>query len=221
MEGRTSNHLKAKPIPFRGASGLSDRSQVTMRCFAAIEVATPAIRRALESAQFALMRAFGSRDPVKWVPGHQFHFTLKFFGDIDQEESRRAVDALSRVAAETRPFTLEVAGLGAFPDTGRPSVLWSGLGKGQPELVALAGRVEAAMAQAGFPREVRSFKPHLTLGRVREGAHVPQAVVEALQSGRSYGSWQVERLVLMQSELLPAGPKYTLLYDVRLREENG
>lgn len=192
-----------------------------MRCFAAVEVAAPGVRRALESAQLALKRAFGPRDPVKWVPAHQFHFTLKFFGDIDPEAARRAADALGQVAAETRPFTLEVAGLGAFPPTGRPSVLWSGLGDGRANLVALAGQVEAAMARAGFPREARPFKPHLTLGRVREGSPVPPAVLEALKSERSYGAWQVERLVLMRSDLLPAGPKYTVLSEARLREEIG
>lgn len=173
----------------------------------------------MEAVQFTLKRAFGPRDPVKWVPAHQFHFTLKFFGDIAPEASRRAADTLAQVAAETGAFTLEVAGLGAFPDTGRPSVLWSGLGEGKADLMALAGRVEAAMAQAGFPREARRFKPHLTLGRVREGALVPPAVVEALQEVRPYGSWRVERLVLMRSDLLPAGPKYTVVHEARLREE--
>lgn len=175
----------------------------------------------MESVQFSLKRAFGPQDPVRWVPSHQFHFTLKFFGDIEESAAQRAADLLGGVAAQTQPFLLEVAGLGAFPAPGRPSVLWCGVGQGKEPLVALAARVEEAMAQAGFPREQRPFKPHLTLGRVREGAPVPPAVVEALQqTPSSYGAWRVERLVLMRSELLPAGPRYTELSEARLREEN-
>jgi 2'-5' RNA ligase len=193
----------------RGASRL-------LRCFAAVEVAAPAVRRALESAQFNLKRAFGPRDPVKWVPAHQFHFTLKFFGEIAAEEAQRAAEALLGVGAATAPFELEVAGLGAFPEPARPSVLWAGVGRGRERLVDLAGRVEEAMVRAGFPREKRPFRPHLTLGRVREGAAVPQAVVAALRGGGSFGAWRVERLVLMRSELLPAGPRYTVLQEAPL-----
>ncbi|MFZ5817840.1 MAG: RNA 2',3'-cyclic phosphodiesterase [Bacillota bacterium] len=191
------------------------------RCFAAVEVAAPAVRRALEAAQFTLKRAFGPRDPVRWVASHQFHFTLKFFGEIEQEAVERAAAALGRAAGQSAPFLLEVAGLGAFPSPARPSVLWCGVGQGRTDLIALAERVEAEMALAGFPREARPFKPHLTLGRLREGAVAPPAVGEALKEARSYGSWQVERLVLMRSELLPAGPRYSILSEARLREENG
>lgn len=193
-------------------------SDPSIRCFAAVEVAAPGVRRALELFQFNLKRAFGPRDPVRWVPAHQFHFTLKFFGEIEPDAARRAADGLARVAAQTPPFTLEVAGLGTFPGAGRPpSVIWAGLGQGKAELVALAGRVEEAMALIGFPREGRTFKPHLTLGRVREGARVVPAVTEALKSSQSYGAWRVERLVLMKSDLLPTGPRYSVLHEALLQ----
>lgn len=187
-----------------------------LRCFAAVEVPAPAVRRALESAQQGLRRAFGPGDPVKWVPSHQFHFTLKFFGEIPADRAHEAAAILQQVAAGTAPFHLEVTGLGAFPSVERPTVLWSGLGQGKAELVGLAERVESAMAAAGFPREPRPFKPHLTLGRVREGAKVPAAVAESLQAKGSYGGWRVERLVLMRSELLPAGPRYTVMAEAPL-----
>lgn len=191
-----------------------------LRCFAAVEVVVPGVTRALESAQFMLKRSFGPQDSVKWVPADQFHFTLKYFGDIEERVARQAAAVLVQIAAQTAPFTLEVVGLGAFPGTERPSVLWSGPGQGTPELVALANRVVEAMAQAGFAREAMPFKPHVTLGRVREGALVPPAVTEALKVGGSYGSWRVERLVLMKSEPTPAGPRYSVLYDAPLREGN-
>ncbi len=182
-----------------------------LRCFAAVEVPAPSVRRALEGAQQGLQRAFGPRSPVKWVPVHQFHFTLKFFGEIPVPRTDDAASVLRQVAAGFAPFTLEAVGLGAFPSPARPSVLWAGLGQGRAELVDLAAQVEAGMTVAGFPREPRPFKPHLTLGRIREGTVASPAVTQALQAQVSYGSWRVERLVLMKSELLPAGPKYTIM----------
>lgn len=190
-----------------------------LRCFAAVEVASPQVRRALELAQLGLRRTLGARDPVKWVPSHQFHFTLKFFGEIDPEAVATAARVLDDVAAEWAPFRLEAAGLGAFPDVSRPQVIWCGVGRGREELVQLAGRVEEAMVAAGFPPERRAFRPHLTLGRVRAGEPVPPALVAALRETRSYGAWQVERLVLMRSELLPGGPRYTPLHEAALRQK--
>lgn len=192
------------------------------RCFAALEVAAPSVRRALEGAQAELRRAFGMPDPVKWVPSHQFHFTLKFLGEIPDEAVQRALAALGRAAAVCSPFTLGVAGLGAFPAPERPSVLWAGVTDGREPLAALAASVEREMAAEGFPPERRRFQPHLTLGRVREGARAPAAVAQVLQAaaGRGYGSWRAERIVLFQSELTPRGPIYSVLDAAVLREEN-
>lgn len=194
-------------------------SESRLRCFAAVEVASPQVRRALEMAQLGLRRTLGERDSVKWVPSHQFHFTLKFFGEIEAEAVSRAARALDGVAAGWAPFVLEAEGLGAFPDTSRPQVIWCGVGQGRAELVRLAGQVEEAMASAGFPRERRTFQPHLTLGRVRAGAPVPHGLAGALRESRSYGTWQVERLLLVRSDLLPGGPRYTPLHAAQFGQK--
>lgn len=193
-----------------------------LRCFAAVEVASPVVRRALEGAQLELRRAFGTPAPVKWVPAHQFHLTLKFLGEVAPEAADRAVGALQRAAGRQSAFTVRLAGLGAFPGAGRPSVLWAGVGGGAAELGALAEAVEGEMAQDGFPRERRPFSPHLTLGRVREGSRVPAAIPQALaaSAGRAFGEWRVVRVVLMRSELTPRGPVYSVHGIALLREES-
>lgn len=173
-------------------------------------------------AQANLKRAFGGADPVKWVPAHQFHFTLKFLGEVAEADADRAMAAVERVAAGVKPFAAALRGLGAFPVPSRPSVLWAGLAEGAEELDRLAARVEREMAQAGFAPERRPFKPHLTLGRVREGAFVPGAVQEGLAraGGQEFGRFGVERVVLMKSELTPRGPIYSVYGSASLREEN-
>jgi len=190
-----------------------------LRCFVAVEVTAPALRRSLEGAQLALRRAFGMPDPVKWVPAHQFHFTMKFLGEVPEDSARRAAQALERIALQ--PFSLGLAGLGAFPSSERPSVLWAGVAEGREQLGRLAAAVECELVQEGFAAERRRFQPHLTLGRVREGAHVPRTVAEVLakQSGQEFGRTGVERVVLMRSELTPRGPIYSVMHHVALREE--
>ena len=188
----------------------------------AVEVKEPGLLRTLDLAQGSLKRAFGGADPVKWVPAHQFHFTLKFLGEIAEPDAVRAMAAVERAVAGFAPFALALRGLGAFPGPARPSVLWAGLSDGGAELARLATQVDREMSLAGFAPERRPFKPHLTLGRVREGAFVPGAVQEALAkaAGQEFGRLGVERVVLMKSELTPRGPIYSIFGSANLREEN-
>ncbi|MGE5674640.1 MAG: RNA 2',3'-cyclic phosphodiesterase [Mycobacterium leprae] len=192
-----------------------------MRTFVAVEVTAPALRRSLESAQIGLRRSAGTSDPVKWVPVYQQHITLKFLGEIPEEAGQKAAEGLQQAVRGFKRFTVQVAGLGAFPSVEQPSVLWAGLGSGKAELVALAAAVETELAQCGFPRERRPFQPHLTLGRVREGARINPELPKALAQSatREFGSWPVERIVLMKSELTPRGPIYTHLAEVNLGDE--
>lgn len=177
----------------------------------------------MELAQSGLKRAFGTPDPVKWVPAHQFHFTLKFLGEVEEAAAGRALEAVQRAAAQAGRFSVGLCGLGCFPTPARPSVLWAGVTEGAEPLGRLAALVEQELAREGFPPERRAFKPHLTLGRVREGAFVPQTAREALASAsrQEFGRFGVERLVLMKSELTPRGPIYSVYGSANLREENG
>jgi len=190
----------------------------SVRCFAAVEVSSPQVRQALVRACDELRRALGpDAGRVKWVRPDQFHFTLRFFGELGPAEVVEAAEALRRTAAATAPFRLTVAGLGAFPSVRSPRVIWAGTGEGREELVALARRLEDELAAAGFGREARPFEPHLTLGRVRPGADVALPLSRLLaRPPASYGGWQVDRVVLMQSELFPAGPRYTVVATAEL-----
>jgi 2'-5' RNA ligase len=47
---------------------------------------------------------------------------------------------------------------------------------------------------------------------------VPEVLEKA--AGQEFGRWNVERLVLMTSELTPRGPIYSVYGSADLREEN-
>ena len=61
-------------------------------------------------------------------------------------------------------------------------VIWMSVAGDLEPLRELNGAVEAGLEALGFARERRAFRPHITLGRVRDGAPVPQrrAVADAL-----------------------------------------
>jgi 2'-5' RNA ligase len=95
--------------------------------------------------------------------------------------------------------------------------VWAGCGEGAEALVEVAGNVEKALVDAGFPAETRPFSAHLTLGRVKDPAAGREVArrVQALP-GESYGRVLVDQVVLFSSVLSPSGPAYTPLQRVRL-----
>lgn len=190
----------------------------TLRAFIAVEVSEAVAERA--GAIIERLRG-SSAGAVKWLQPHHFHLTLKFLGETRRADLPALSAALREVAGRVAPFALALAGVGAFPSARRPRVIWLGAAAGGEALARLAAATEEACAALGWPREEKAYHPHLTLGRVRERTHgaarrapaSPGALTRALEgeSGAVAGETQVERIVLVRSELQRSGPVYTVL----------
>jgi RNA 2',3'-cyclic 3'-phosphodiesterase len=74
---------------------------------------------------------------------------------------------LARTAESHPQFDLQIGGLGSFPNSKRPRVLWTGI-HAPADLVSLQKNIEAGAVRLGYEKEERPFSPHLTLGRVRQ-----------------------------------------------------
>ena len=149
------------------------------------------------------------------------HLTLKFLGDIEATQVEAVTEAMVRASMGCSPFQLQLAPLGVFPNLQRMRIIWAGVAGQLVELACLQSRVEEQLESLGFPRERRPFSPHLTLGRVREGARPPDAAAtrQALEvnSPDSPVSWQVEQVCLVQSTRLPSGARYDTLETASLK----
>lgn len=149
---------------------------------------------------------------MAWVAPGNLHLTLKFLGQLERERLTRVAAALADVAAGAGPFELAVRGLGAFPTPTRPRVIWVGTDTGGAEAATLAERIDAALAPIGFVPESRRFTAHVTLGRVREPRRDPALTAAvAVGEGLGFGSFRVESVALMRSDLSPQGARYTPL----------
>ena len=185
-----------------------------MRAFLAITLPED-VRRSLTVLQEDLA---GSRADVKWVEPPNLHVTLKFFGEIAEQE-RQAIEALlARVAQREPRFTLAVEGVGAFPTLTAPRVVWVGLGEGKDAAARIAQTIDREGDASPLQREERPFAAHITLGRVRSGRNRP-ALVQRLRavSWQPPGPWQVTSLTLYQSILGSEGPRYSALADIPLK----
>src|SRR6266481_8399965 len=132
-----------------------------MRLFFALPVPTEAKEQLGPSLDAA--RKTGA-EGVSFTRPEQLHFTLAFLGEQPGPEEALAAGEILR---ETPAFELAISGVGAFPNTARPRVLWLGVSAGATELMETAERLRGELRRRGFQIEDRRFQPHLTIGRVR------------------------------------------------------
>ena len=184
-----------------------------MRTFIAVEL-DDAIRERLGQAQDRLREA---PCKVKWVRPAQMHVTLKFLGEIDPAVVDDVAKAMAWAAEAAEPCALRVAGLGTFPPRGAPRVVWAGIEDASGMLGLVHKRLARALEPMGFEPEKRAFRPHLTLGRVKERSGTERLRdLLAGQEGAELGTQDVSEIVLFQSVLSPQGATYTALRRVTL-----
>jgi 2'-5' RNA ligase len=156
---------------------------------------------------------------LKLVQPDLLHITLRFLGPVAAERMERVSAAAVTAAERAQPFTVTIAGVGAFPNERAPRVLWAGIGKtaGLDALRDLARSVDDALAMEGFAREARPFSPHITLARTRDRISTTERerVAGALHRIRTREMparpLEVREVIVMRSDPGPAGPRYTPL----------
>ncbi|WP_333741463.1 RNA 2',3'-cyclic phosphodiesterase [Streptomyces sp. IBSBF 2806] len=153
------------------------------------------------AARTAVLRALPGADALRWTARSGWHFTLAFYGEVDDVLLPELSARLERAAHRGAPFPLAVRGGGQF---GHGRALWAGAAGDVPALRLLADRAEAAGRKAGVEMgEHRRYKAHLTLARSRDAVEV-RPYIEALEAfeGRA---WTVGELVLVRSRLPASG----------------
>jgi 2'-5' RNA ligase len=169
----------------------------------------PEIRRALVGAA----RELPVVGEVRWARPENVHLTLKFLGDVPEDDLDRVAEALEPVRLRHESFEAELSGFGAFPSARRARILWAGIGEGSEPLRDLARDVEASLEPLGFEREDRAYMPHLTLGRAR-GRPVSLEAFEAPPLGFS-----VRNVDLVES-VLGGGSTYSTLATYLLSQRD-
>jgi len=185
----------------------------TVRTFVAVEI-SPEVR---SHAARLIASLNGTAAKVKWVDPHNLHMTLKFLGEIDLREAPQVCAAVAEAMADLPPFSIRVAGAGAFPDVVHPRTVWLGVTEGSEEMVELHERLEANLTKLGFRQEQRRFRPHLTIGRVRGlqgAAELGQLVAD--RADFDAGVSDIDEVVVFSSELNRDGPTYETLSTATL-----
>lgn len=184
-----------------------------VRLFIAINLPTE-VRRAIVDAT-APMRQAAPR--LSWVTEERLHLTMEFLGDQPEESVAPLRAALAREAARHAPVTLELRGLGAFPNLRSPRIVWLGVAA-DPRLELLQHDLARMCEELGYERDARAFRPHITLGRARTPLHADAARTLAAAARAVAWSATVEArsVDIMESRLLPSGARYGVVAGIPL-----
>lgn len=184
----------------------------TLRLFVALLI-PDAVKAALAKAQGEL-RAVLPDAAVGWTRPEQFHLTLKFLGSVDTGRVDSLTASLKEACSKFSAMKIESSSAGFFPNIRRPRVIWVGLNAQGDILSSLHEQTEAACAEFTAEKPENRFHAHVTLGRVK---HAGRAEIEAMEDwarsheNRSFGSWQANEVVLVQSQLSSKGAVHSTL----------
>jgi 2'-5' RNA ligase len=166
-----------------------------VRLFVAVELPEP-VRAHLDSRTGPLRQSLRG---WRWTPAAQWHLTLAFLGEVDEDRLPELARRMGLAARRHEPFDLRLEGFGAFSNARRARIVWAGVGGDRDALVRLADSVSAGARRAKIDLEERRYRPHLTLGRRR----APVDLRDQLSPGPAYESppWRVQEIALVESHL--------------------
>lgn len=172
-----------------------------------------------------LVDALRLRDwPMRWTDPANAHLTLHFLGDTPPEQVEILRLALPGLIAAHESFDLRTADLGVFPKLKQPRVLWLGLWGPAHRLESLYNELGDELDEMQFPIEEKPFRPHITLGRLRNTRNVSMSRLseelrEAIADMETNGladpkqplAVPVNEVLLIRSHLEQDGPRYEVI----------
>ncbi|MFW9886731.1 MAG: RNA 2',3'-cyclic phosphodiesterase [Candidatus Thorarchaeota archaeon] len=180
------------------------------RVFLSIDIDDEALLSRIAHIQSLLDRQSAK---MKLVERENIHFTLRFLGDTPHAKIERIKDELSDIRYGS--FTIRIDGVGAFPSTSRPRVIWVGVSDNAGRVKDLKLGIDDRIGNLGYSRD-RKFHAHATIARVR-AVRDRSRIRENIEhlANESVGTMTVDCFRMTKSTLTSSGPIYETLWEVR------
>jgi len=154
---------------------------------------------------------------TRWMNPDQFHLTVRFIGEVGNDELSEIKEVLRTVHAPT--FELMLMGAGQMPPRGRPTSVFTGADGGEG-LDNVHHLVTRALAQVSIAPDSRRYMPHITLGRLQTATSSKKLVGYMSQySSFQVPPFKVNAFCLFSSTLTQHGAKHRLLEHYPLSDE--
>lgn len=154
------------------------------------------------------------------IPPSNLHITLKFLGQISQDQIQQLIAVVRETGSEFTPPAMKFSGGGVFPTVTRARILWIGLTPGT-SLKTVVESIESGCEKLGLPRERKPFHPHVTLARVaRPVGQQDQLLIrdwiESLNQAGEF-SYQIKNISIYDSDLSQKSPVYREVFTVKCK----
>jgi len=175
-----------------------------MRLFAAVN-----IPKELKEAFGEVQAGFRGHGKFSVVNPENIHITLKFLGEVPENNLGHLREALDKINFE--PFKVKLSGVGAFPNHKFVKVVWAGVSDGNEEIQKLHQHVEQAISEFGFKKD-KNFESHATLARAKfiNNRNGMRDFFEKYENSE-FGKFKVNSFELMESRLSPKGAEYSVV----------
>jgi 2'-5' RNA ligase len=155
----------------------------------------------------------GGLPGARWVDPENYHITLRFIGDVDDDIAHEVASLLGRV--KRGPFELRLDGVTSFGGK-KPRAVVATVSP-SPALMEAQAEQERLMQRIGLEPEGRKYTPHVTLARLRAASS--RDVADYLSARGLFGTppFQVSRFVLFSSRASVGGGPYVVEASYPLR----
>lgn len=156
---------------------------------------------------------------VGWEKSEKLHLTLKFLGDIDENQLQSLIESVEATARQFAEFKLKISNTGVFPAARTRRILWLGVSDEQGILPEVYRVLETECERRGSAREKRNFKPHLTIARLREPHKSVQLVEKHLSESFQSDEFTVSGVTIYESLLQKSGSVYSVVSKYQFKEK--
>jgi len=147
-------------------------------------------------------------ESIKWVDDDNLHLTLRFLGETNNKQVHEISRSIRNLSIKTKKFSIELKGTGYFKNNRIPKVFFVKIEESE-NLKNLAKVIDSEVSEAGFESNLKSFKPHLTLGRIKHLKNIERFVLFNNDwKEYEFQTVQVSEIIFFQSILNNNGPIY-------------
>jgi len=164
---------------------------------------------------FTILQESGEySNDYKWESKDKIHLTLKFIGDVKEENLPNIIEETGFVK-DYSSFDCTISKFGFFFCDGEAKILWCNL-ETDDRITSLVSKLNAKLLQFGIVEEKRKFKGHLTLLRVKK--KISEKFINRFKDfGFEPIHFNASTIALMQSVLKPTGSEYKVLKNYALK----
>src|SRR5579872_2903842 len=182
----------------------------TIRAFVALDLDPTSVRRVARVAD--RLRMASGAPSATWTPAAKVHVTLKFMEELPTDATAHLGRALGPLATGKRAPIVGALRLEAFPSAAEARVVVLELEDPERDVAALAAKIEKLVLKYKIPREERTFRPHVTLARLKMQYDARRWLRPELAEGAA--ECRAARLTLYRSEVGRDGTSYVPLASV-------